>query len=617
MADRTGGEGKPGVPKEVFELDKDERWQARLDEARARREVALREKAAGKPQKPRPKPWEIGGAEMDAPKEINPIMQERGNDKFDFADRLETIRSAKSEAAPKPPAAETTPVEAPVVPAETAKAREAQPVPSAPAEPIPPAKEETPVARSETYAPAEAAPPPPPTPRQRTRPSLVLPDAPDVAELAARYASTIDGPEPLRRATATQPVFEEDLQPQHTAELVALPTAAPPQSVLDERLKSRSERRRGIRPLGMAAGLMAFAALPLTVEAPPLEIGPEMPLIERIRNQPALGVTWGLYAPPVQTSSDQWRPSAAPLRVSRAPLAVPLTPGLTEAALSPPQIPPLSNVPPEVPELALPPWDGPDLAGVVSNVLSQPETGPATFGTPIGLEVPGIPTTPLPVSTAPPAAPTPPPAKPDTQPAEVTAPTQAEEPPAASADAPVPEGSIGAPPRPPTLREKSGETVTPPARPRPSETVVEADPLRVTILVPRRADRAVTDDVASGVTLDGHELVRVKDVDFSISTRNVRYFHDEDRASAARMAARYEAELRDFTWFRPKPVEGTTELWLSGRAPGGNTNGRVQTNAEDVLERALDRLGLGRDLPESLPSAEDIRNILRPRSGDN
>ena len=37
-------------PKEVVELDKDERWQARLEEARARREIALREKAAN-PQK--------------------------------------------------------------------------------------------------------------------------------------------------------------------------------------------------------------------------------------------------------------------------------------------------------------------------------------------------------------------------------------------------------------------------------------------------------------------------------------------------------------------------------------------------------------------------------------
>jgi|GEM_PF-6686508 len=59
-------EGDPGVPKKgVFELDKDERWQARLDEARARREVALREKAAGIARKPRPKPWEIEGSDVE------------------------------------------------------------------------------------------------------------------------------------------------------------------------------------------------------------------------------------------------------------------------------------------------------------------------------------------------------------------------------------------------------------------------------------------------------------------------------------------------------------------------------------------------------------------------
>ena len=94
MADRASGGGIPGVPKQVFELDKDERWQARLEDARARREIALREKAGGKPQKARPKPWEVEGAAYDAPKPIEPVIQDRGDEKIDFADRLETIREA-------------------------------------------------------------------------------------------------------------------------------------------------------------------------------------------------------------------------------------------------------------------------------------------------------------------------------------------------------------------------------------------------------------------------------------------------------------------------------------------------------------------------------------------
>jgi hypothetical protein len=154
-----------------------------------------------------------------------------------------------------------------------------------------------------------------------------------------------------------------------------------------------------------------------------------------------------------------------------------------------------------------------------------------------------------------------------------------------------------------------------PPAPRPTEeTVVEANPLRVTILAPARVDRALTSDIASRVQNDGHELVRVLDVDYSISERNVRYFHEADREAAARMAERYDAELRDFTWFTPKPVDGTAELWLAGRSPSDNTSGRVPQAAEstgsngDFLGRVFDRLGLGTELPEALP--EDLRSIL-------
>ena len=58
--------------------------------------------------------------------------------------------------------------------------------------------------------------------------------------------------------------------------------------------------------------------------------------------------------------------------------------------------------------------------------------------------------------------------------------------------------------------------------------------------------------------------MRIREVDFPISERNLRYFHDADRAEAARLARAYGAELRDFTWFRPEPLPGTAELWLSG-----------------------------------------------------
>ena len=118
--------------------------------------------------------------------------------------------------------------------------------------------------------------------------------------------------------------------------------------------------------------------------------------------------------------------------------------------------------------------------------------------------------------------------------------------------------------------------------------------MRVTILAPVRSDRNVAEEIAADVQNVGHELIRIKDVDSSISERNLRYFHEADRAAAGRMAERYGAELRDFTWFSPKPVEGTAELWLSGRSTGRSER---PSQAEEVLERVLEELGLGRALP--------------------
>ena len=78
--------------REVFDLDKDERWQARLAEARARREVALREKASsGAEPKRRLKPWEEAG-QADAYDRVEPMLPAELEDKLDFSDRVKSLR---------------------------------------------------------------------------------------------------------------------------------------------------------------------------------------------------------------------------------------------------------------------------------------------------------------------------------------------------------------------------------------------------------------------------------------------------------------------------------------------------------------------------------------------
>ncbi len=518
MADRASGKGNPVVPKEVFELDKDERWQARLDEARARREVALREKADGQPQKPRPKPWEIEGADVDEPPVINPTIQERGEDKLDFADRLESIRGAKDHISQEPAAVET-PSE-PVRPVQSApKPRQGKP------------------AAARTGA---------PEPRARPQPSLILPGAPDVAELASRYAATLKPPKKFA-ISDTPPSVPDEEAPAPRGELVSLPTAAVEvtENLVPAQL-SRSERRRGIRPLGMAFGLVTLAALPLTTEAPPLETGPEMPVVDGLRLQPALGVTWSLYQPPVATESGEWSPAPSPRRLAGA---------------APPPLPPAAAVVDDAAALTVP-------TEAPSGDLNWTNVEAVSGGSASGMTVPDI-------------APTKP---------------QVEAPPAPPA---APQAASPAPPRPvPNVIENEdadAPLAVPPQTPTEVRTVVEADPLRVTILAPARSDRKLAEEIAADVQNVGHELVRVKDVDYSISERNLRYFHDNDRAAASRMAERYGAELRDFTWFRPSPVEGTAELWLSGRAPARPERSPV---LDDVIGQVLEQLGLGTELPD-------------------
>lgn len=546
------------MPKEIFELDNDDRWQARLDEARARREIALREKAAGKAQKPRPKPWEIEGAGVEKPRDIEPIIQERGDDKFDFADRLETIREPKPEdtddaAAPVPtptptptPAAVSKPtaVPSPARPTVT----EARPKHS----PLSPVEASSKGLTTNQRAPAPEA-------RARPQPSLVLPGAPDVAELAARYAATLDTAAPYFDDDASEPK-------QKTAELVTLPTATRSVEIPEpepEQPAVQADRRRGIRPLGMALGLVAFALLPLTTEAPPLETGPGMPQVDMLRVQPALGVTWSLSERPRRTRSGEWVPRAMPVPLAAVPDLLPSA-GVGSSVVRPPA--PASGRPAAVD------WTG---LALVSR-LDAP-----VIGTPAaGDSVPVV------------------------------------------ADAPAPEqvlilnatNGVSAPPRPASLGQGAAVEPTPPPSAVRTETasvgVVETAPLRVTLLVPPRADRSLVDTIAAGVQDNGHELVRTKDVDFSINARNVRYFHEADRASAARMAERFDAELRDFTWFQPRPLAGTVELWLAGRgAPGASSvqaespRGSGPDDQSALLNRVFDRLGLGTDLPEASPAA--------------
>ena len=338
-----------------------------------------------------------------------------------------------------------------------------------------------------------------PEPRARPQPSLVLPGAPDVADLAARYAATLKAPEEVFE----EPVVEEATLPAEPT-LVALPHTRPAPEPEPVRVQTRAERRRGIRPLGMAFALVGLAALPLAVKAPPLEKGPEMPVIGGFRIQPALGITWSLNRRPVETVTGEWRAPAAPASLAVVPLASSVR--LSDSVALPPL-----------------PLEAPASDVIWTEVRPVGLVAPSEVHVPDGsrLVAPEVAPAPLPLPEAPSA-------RTETT-DEIEAPSEG--------------GVVSAPPRPATLREEGLEAPVPPSAPtRPDASVAAIDPLRVTILAPTRGDQKVADEIAQTVQNEGHELVRVQSFDFNVSSRNLRYFHPEDRAAAAELAARYDAD---------------------------------------------------------------------------
>lgn len=91
---------------------------------------------------------------------------------------------------------------------------------------------------------------------------------------------------------------------------------------------------------------------------------------------------------------------------------------------------------------------------------------------------------------------------------------------------------------------------------------------RVRIVVLHRANSAPAAAAASAVakTLrgSGFEVQALRGAPFVPSTPVVRYFHEEDRAAAASLAARLGQgwATQDFRAFQPQPAPQMLELWL-------------------------------------------------------
>ncbi|MGB3314405.1 MAG: hypothetical protein WBB85_08325, partial [Albidovulum sp.] len=93
-----------------------------------------------------------------------------------------------------------------------------------------------------------------------------------------------------------------------------------------------------------------------------------------------------------------------------------------------------------------------------------------------------------------------------------------------------------------------------------------ADPQTVFLHVPSSVPETEVQNVFAALKVAGFTVEDPRRVGFSISTSNVRYFHDADAGAATRLAETIGAAARDFTAYRPSPPDGTIEVWIAGRA---------------------------------------------------
>jgi hypothetical protein len=459
---------KPEDPnRDVFDLDQDERWQARLAEARARRAIALREKAnLEDAPKRRPKPWELDGQEDDLAEPVEPVVEPEDDDRLDFSDRVKSLREKTERTGGNggPNVDDGAPAAGTVKPAGRG--------------------------RPEADKAPEAA------PRPRTVAARYLeelapdfePSKPFVPEIGTRYeVASPPAAAPIARSAPLETGPDRD------------DGVEPPVAALTERTAEATQTRRRGMPLLLLGAVCVLAALPFAETVAPLVKGPPISAASPAFGlEPALGIMRPMNAIPRPTVSWEWVPELN--RATAGPLSLALS-------------------------------VAPARLGSVEALVSV-EAGDARLGN-VGL--PGIATA-EPWIALPKLA----------EPARDRLPGAPEDVAAAMAAA----GADAAP----------EEEVSAPV----AEPVAPLNPLRVTILVPASTDAALAERIASEIRARGHQIGAIKTVDLKISARNIRYFHDEDRREAARLADAFDARLRDFTSFRPAPSEGTAEIWLSG-----------------------------------------------------
>ncbi len=337
---------------EVIDLSNDERWQARLEEARTRRAEALKKKGQEDAPVRRPrKPWED---ELDAKAPLpDPIIfdEDDDDDGFDFYDRLDALKKATEKKAA--PAAK-----------QTAKLNE-QDAPERPDSNYHPVMRNAGMVglppKKATKAPeekpkAEASVPATPAPKAEHAPvdsffeemsasGRVQSDSADVEE---QPVSILLNVEPKRAPEAPSRPWlndRDDEEEERAAKRVHLQ----PQT-------EEEPAKKGFRGGWLVVGLMALAIGPVITLGPSWISGATFDAGPYFATEPALGVPAAFVEFPVETVSGEWTPMTK--RAPGGPLAkTPQVPPAFATSVAALVFVPASDLAPDMPASKARPYD--------------------------------------------------------------------------------------------------------------------------------------------------------------------------------------------------------------------------------------------------------------------
>jgi len=315
---------------EVVELNNDARWQARLDEARARRAEALKHQGLeDRPKRTPRKPWEEEAETTLAAKEHQRALDDDG---LDFHDRMNALQKVLKDKRPEPE--DPRSVAAPPVPDHARNwSSEAKELPTTTA--IEPEVEAPAIAVASSAAkPARTG-----APVDSLFDDLTFlapdskPETPLHRELEFVPISDLVDPISLARPKTDRRPWLRAADEQNTtltlSEEAALPVPAP------------SKDKPAGMPFFLRIGLVALVAMPFFTLLPPMSRGPDASVTPAFGLQPALGITAAMVEVPAPTQSGEFVPTSSlaprgPLALSdpRAPAFSRALPGIAKAPLS-------------------------------------------------------------------------------------------------------------------------------------------------------------------------------------------------------------------------------------------------------------------------------------------